>query len=34
MNPKMLEAAVASLTLHHDVIRVIDAQSSSDEKFS
>jgi len=32
VSPKMLEAAAESLTLHHDVIRVIDAQSPADEK--
>src|SRR5205814_7862988 len=32
VNPKMLEAAAQSLTLHRDVIRVIDAQPDASEK--
>ncbi|MFL5658780.1 MAG: AAA family ATPase [Ktedonobacteraceae bacterium] len=32
VSPKMLEAAAESLTLHHDVIRVIDAQPDASEK--
>src|SRR2546421_1176272 len=32
VNPKMLEAAAESLTLHRDVIRVIDAQPDASEK--
>ncbi len=32
VSPKLLEAAAASLTLHRDVIRVIDAQPDASEK--
>src|SRR5258708_32459178 len=32
VSPKLLEAAAEALTLHHDAIRVIDAQPPADEK--
>ena len=34
VSPKMLEAAAEALTLHRDLIRVIDAQPDASEKHS